>query len=44
MVSREGDLTLVHCTVGGPAERNYDIERDLVTLPPPVTTAYLRKH
>jgi hypothetical protein len=28
MVTREGDCTLMHCTLGGPAERTYDLDRD----------------
>jgi len=29
MVTREGDCTLMHCTLGGPAERTYDHDRDI---------------
>jgi hypothetical protein len=32
MVSREGDLTMVQCTLGGPAERNYDMKHDTVCV------------
>lgn len=28
MVTREGDCTMLHCTLGGPVQRTYDLDRD----------------